>query len=76
MLKHDLLLLHFTTSWQSPLNFKNNLHRLYNLINFLSIYIKQICEFKDIIVFKDFEVENGMLGLERDIYLSIIKFVD
>jgi hypothetical protein len=32
------------------------------------------CEFKEIIVFKDFEVENGVLGLERDIYLNIVKF--
>jgi hypothetical protein len=23
-----------------------------------------------------FEIENGVLGLERDIYLSIIKFLD
>jgi hypothetical protein len=34
------------------------------------------CEFKEIIVFKDFEVENGIFGLERDIYLSIVKFLD
>jgi hypothetical protein len=34
------------------------------------------CGFNEIIVFKDFEIENGMLGLERDIYLSIVKFLD
>jgi hypothetical protein len=34
------------------------------------------CKFKEIIVFKDFEIENGVLGLERDIYLSIVKFLD
>jgi hypothetical protein len=34
------------------------------------------CELKEIIVFKDFEIENGILGLERDIYLSIVKFLD
>jgi hypothetical protein len=34
------------------------------------------CQFKEIIVFEDFEVENGVLGLDRDIYLSIIKFLD
>jgi hypothetical protein len=33
-------------------------------------------EFKKIIVFKDFEVENGMLGLDRDCYLSIVKLLD
>jgi hypothetical protein len=34
------------------------------------------CELKEIIVFENFEVENGLLGLERDIYLSIVKFLD
>jgi hypothetical protein len=34
------------------------------------------CEFKEIIAFVDFEVENGMLGLDRDCYLSIVKFLD
>jgi hypothetical protein len=33
-------------------------------------------EFKEIIVFKDFEVENGLLELEQDMYLSIVKFLD
>jgi hypothetical protein len=33
------------------------------------------CEFKEIIVFDDFEIENGVLGLERDVYLSIV-FLD
>jgi hypothetical protein len=31
--------------------------------------------FKEIIV-EDFEVENGMLGLSRDVYLSIVKFLN
>jgi hypothetical protein len=31
---------------------------------------------KKIIVSKDFEVENGVLGLKRDMYLSIVKFLD
>jgi septal ring factor EnvC (AmiA/AmiB activator) len=34
------------------------------------------CKSKEIIVIKDFEIKNGMLGLERDVYLSIIKFLD
>jgi hypothetical protein len=34
------------------------------------------CEFKEIIAFKDFEVGNGVLGLERDIYLNIVKFLN
>jgi hypothetical protein len=34
------------------------------------------CEFKEIIVSKDFEFENGVLGLEQDVYLSIVKFLD
>jgi 5-bromo-4-chloroindolyl phosphate hydrolysis protein len=31
------------------------------------------CEFREIVVIKDFEIENGILELERDIYLSIVK---
>jgi hypothetical protein len=34
------------------------------------------CDFKEIVVVKDFEIENGMLGLERDVYLSIVKILD
>jgi hypothetical protein len=34
------------------------------------------CEFREIIVFRDFEIENGVLGLKRDMYLSIIKFLN
>jgi hypothetical protein len=30
-------------------------------------------KFKEIIVFRDFEIENGILGLERDDYLSQSK---
>jgi hypothetical protein len=29
-----------------------------------------------IIVFNNFEIDNGMLGLERDVYLSVVKFFD
>jgi hypothetical protein len=25
---------------------------------------------------EDFEIKNGLLGLERDVYLSIVKFLD
>jgi hypothetical protein len=32
-------------------------------------------EFGEIIIIKDFEIDNGVLGLERDIYLSIVKFL-
>jgi hypothetical protein len=34
------------------------------------------CQFKGIIAIEDFKVENGVLGLHRDIYLSIVKFLD
>jgi hypothetical protein len=34
------------------------------------------CEFKEIIVFKNFEVESGVLGLKRDVYLSIVRFLN
>jgi hypothetical protein len=34
------------------------------------------CDFKEIIVSMDFEFENGMLVLDRDCYLSIVKFLN
>jgi hypothetical protein len=34
------------------------------------------CQFKEIFVSENFEIENGLLGLHRDIYLSIVKFLD
>jgi hypothetical protein len=34
------------------------------------------CDFKEIVVSKDLEIENGVLGLKRDIYLSVVKFLD
>jgi hypothetical protein len=34
------------------------------------------CEFREFFISKDFELENGVLGLERDVYLSIVKFLD
>jgi hypothetical protein len=34
------------------------------------------CDFEEIIVSKDFEVDNGILGLDRDCYLSIVKFLN
>jgi hypothetical protein len=34
------------------------------------------CQFKEIIVAENFEVENGVVGLDRDIYLSIVKFLN
>jgi hypothetical protein len=46
---------------------------------FLILGFQQImnsCEFKEVIVFKDFEIKNGVLGLDRDYYLSIVKFLD
>jgi hypothetical protein len=34
------------------------------------------CDFKEIIIPKDLEIENGILGLERDVYLKFVKFLD
>jgi hypothetical protein len=34
------------------------------------------CDFEEIVVSNDFEVENGLLGLDRDCYLSTVKFLD
>jgi hypothetical protein len=34
------------------------------------------CDFEEIIVFMYFEIENDVLSLNRDCYLSIVKFLD
>jgi hypothetical protein len=34
------------------------------------------CEFEEIVVFKEFEIESGVLGLERNVYLSIVKILN
>jgi hypothetical protein len=34
------------------------------------------CQFKEISVDEIFEVKNGVLGLDRDIYLNIVKLLD
>jgi hypothetical protein len=34
------------------------------------------CEFIKIFAVEGFEVENGVLGLDRDAYLSLVKFLD
>jgi hypothetical protein len=34
------------------------------------------CDFEEIIVFKEFKFDNGVLGLNRDVYLNIVKFLD
>jgi hypothetical protein len=33
-------------------------------------------KFKEFFVIKDFEIKNGVLGLDRDCYLSVIKFLN
>jgi hypothetical protein len=33
-------------------------------------------QYKEIIVVENFEAKNGVLVLDRDIYLSIVKFLD
>jgi hypothetical protein len=33
-------------------------------------------KFPRIVVSKEYEVENGLLGLDRDVYLSIVKCTD
>jgi hypothetical protein len=34
------------------------------------------CDFKEIVVSKDSEIENGVLGLDRDCFLSVVKLLD
>jgi hypothetical protein len=45
---------------------------------FLILYFQLMssCEFKEIIFCENYKIENGILGLERDIYLSIVQFLD
>jgi hypothetical protein len=52
-------------------NMKRNIIHIQDSLNNTSEY-----QFKENFVFKDFEIENGVLGLERDIYLSIVKILD
>jgi hypothetical protein len=33
------------------------------------------CKFREIIVSNDYGFENGVLGWDRDCYLSIVKFL-
>jgi hypothetical protein len=33
-------------------------------------------EFNEIMTVNGFEIKNGILGLDRDNYLSIVKFLD
>jgi hypothetical protein len=33
-------------------------------------------QFKEEIIVEDFEIKNGVLGLDRNLYLSIVKFLD
>jgi hypothetical protein len=49
-----------------------------NLENFESTIseISSNNKFIEIIVFEIFEIKNGVLGLDRDTYLSIVKFPD
>jgi hypothetical protein len=34
------------------------------------------CKFREFVVVEDFQIENGVLGLDRDCYLSIVRFLD
>jgi hypothetical protein len=33
-------------------------------------------QFKEIIIVQDLEVENGLLGMDRDVYLTLVKFLN
>jgi hypothetical protein len=37
---------------------------------------KSCFQLDTIVVPEDFEVKNGVLGFDRDLYLSIVKFLD
>jgi hypothetical protein len=57
-------------------SFQNNLQKQTIIFDLDFQRAMNSFEFKEIIVFKDFEVKNGVLGLERNMYLSIVKFLD
>jgi hypothetical protein len=61
----------FIVILSSKIIYKNT--PLFLILNFQQIMNS---EFKENIVFKDFEIENGVLGLDRDVYLNIVKFLD
>jgi hypothetical protein len=63
---------HPKMSVSQNLSFFNLFH--YNFQPFhANQYINQI---KEITVVEDFEIQNGVLGLHRDIYLSLVQFLD
>jgi hypothetical protein len=47
-----------------------------NINNCDFLQIISTCDFEEIIVSNDFKFENNVLGLDRDCYLSIVKFLD
>jgi hypothetical protein len=57
-------------------SFLNNLKNKPLFLNLNFQRIMNSCEFKEIVVLNDFEFENGVLELDRDCYLSIVKFLD
>jgi hypothetical protein len=56
-------------------SFQNNLHKKTIIFNF-RLSTKWIAVSLKKLSFKSLEIENGVLGLERDVYLSIVKFLD
>jgi hypothetical protein len=54
--------------------FQSNLQK--NKPLFLVRQIMNSCEFKEIVVCEGFQIENGVLGLDRDCYLSIVKILN
>jgi hypothetical protein len=39
------------------------------------ITTKEVSKIREIIVSENFEIKNGLLGLERDSYLRIVEFL-
>jgi hypothetical protein len=42
----------------------------FNLLNILEVY-----KFEELVVSGNFEIENGVIGLNRNVYLCIVKFL-
>jgi hypothetical protein len=59
-----------TSDYDFPLAAKDSWNKMLKADECLYSYL-----FKEIIIIEDFEIKNGLLGLDRDCYLSIVKFL-
>jgi hypothetical protein len=56
--------------------FNAKLYTTFNLLFIAIFFFWNNCDFKEIIIPRNLEIENCVLGLERDVYLSVVKLLD